>query len=208
MKLYYSAGSCSTCCHIALEEAGLSHEAIAVDFDQTSDPNFIQAMKLNGMGTLPVLDFGNGKALTQNLSILTYIADNAPEKKLLPAQGTFERAEAMTWLSFVAADLHKAVGGLFGVPHYSTDAAKKEEYRAYQMKSAEQTLSYLNANLAGKDYLMGKQYTVADAYAFIVVGWTKWLNVSLDAYPNIQSYMGRILERPATQKVFKIEGLA
>lgn len=208
MKLYYSAGSCSTCCHIALEEAGLPHEAIAVDFDQPNDPNLIQAMKLNGMGTLPVLDFGNGKALTQNLSILTYIADQAPEKKLLPAHGTFERAEAMTWLSFVAADLHKSIGALFGVQYYSTDAAKREEYRSYLLKSADQTLTYLNGKLAGKDYLMGSQYTVADAYAFIVLGWTKWLNISLDAYPNVRTYLGRVLERPATQKVFKLEGLA
>ena len=207
MKLFYAPGSCSTCCHIALEEAGLKYEAVAVDFDNTTDPNVEFVAKLHPLGTLPVMTLDAGKVLTQNISILTHIADSVPEKKLLPAVGTFERAEAMNHLSFVAADLHKAVGGLFATSSFSTDTTKQAEFRAWGMVNAENTLNHLDRLLTGKDYLMGKQFTVADAYAFIVLGWTKWLDIPLAPYKNISSFMNRVLERPAVQKVFKDEGL-
>jgi glutathione S-transferase len=207
MKLYYSAGSCSTSCHIALEESGLKHEVVAIDWDQTADPNLKLIEKLNPLGTLPVVTFDHGKTLTQNISILTYIADQAPDKKLLPTPGTFERAEAMNWLSFVATDLHKSVGALFAVSSYSPDPAKQTEFRTWALAGANKNLTYLDQNLAGKDYLMGKQFTVADGYAFVVAGWSKWLNIPLDPYSNLRSYLGRVLERPAVQKVLKLEGL-
>src|SRR5437870_2124852 len=103
MKLYYSAGSCSTSCHISLEESGLKHEAIGIDWDNQSDPNIALVTKLNPLGTLPVMVVENGKTLTQNIAIHTYVADLAPHSNLLPPSGTFERAEAMQWLSFVAS---------------------------------------------------------------------------------------------------------
>lgn len=208
MKLYYSAGSCSTSCHIALEEAGLPHEAIGVNWDNASDPNLALVEKLNPLGTLPILALDQGTVLSQNVAILTHIADLAPAKKLLPAVGTIERAEAMNWLSFVASDLHKSVGALFAVPGYSQDPAKQAEFRAWALAGVNSTLSHLNQGLAGKDYLMGKQFTVADGYAFVVAGWSKWLDVSLQPYPHITAYLGRMMERPAVQKVFKLEGLS
>src|SRR4051812_34401540 len=112
MKLYYSAGSCSTSCHITLEESGLKYDAIEVDFDNASDPNVALVSKLNALGTLPILITDDGKQLDQNLAIHTYIADKAPGKNLLPAEGTYERAEALNWLSFVCSDLHKGIGAL------------------------------------------------------------------------------------------------
>src|SRR3954464_7385082 len=93
MKLYYSAGSCSTSCHITLEESGLKYEAIEVDWDNKSDPNISVVTKLNPLGTLPILVTDDGNQLDQNLAIHTYIADLAPDKKLLPKVGTFERAQ-------------------------------------------------------------------------------------------------------------------
>jgi glutathione S-transferase len=206
MKLYYSAGSCSTSCHIALEESGLKYEAIAVDFDNASDPNLALTAKLNLLGTLPVLITDDGKQLDQNLSIQTYIADLAGQNKLLPAPGSFERAEAMNWLSFVAADLHKGIGGLFAVAGF-TDPKIQEVVRKSLLERATGYLSYLDAKLAGKDYLMGKNFIAADGYAFVVLGWTKWLEVPLTSYKNIEAYMDRIAARPAVAKVLKVEGL-
>jgi glutathione S-transferase len=185
----------------------LKHEVVEIDWDQTEDPNLKLIEKLNPMGTLPVATLDNGKVLNQNLSILTYIADQVPEKKLLPPAGTVERAEAMNWLSFIAADLHKAVGGLFSTKAFSPDPAKQADYRAWGLANANKALAHLDRGLAGKEYLMGSQFTVADSYAFIVAGWTKWLDIPLTSYPNIESFQNRVLERPAVQKVFKLEGL-
>jgi len=206
MKLYYSAGSCSMSCHITLEESGLKYEAIQVDFDNASDPNIALTAKMNSLGTLPILITDDGKQLDQNLAIHAYIADKAPAKNLLPAAGTFERYEAVNLLSFVAADLHKGIGALFGVSAF-TDPKIQEVVRGNMLVKANEYLKYLDAKLAGKDYLMGSTFTAADAYAFVVVGWTKWLEVPLTPYKNIESYMGRVAARPAVATVLKAEGL-
>jgi glutathione S-transferase len=205
MKLYYSAGSCSTSCHITLEESGLPYEAIKMDFDNAADVATVT--QLNALGTLPVLITDDGKQLDQNLSIATYVADLAPQKKLLPAQGTFERAQAMNWLSFVAADLHKGVGGLFGVPYISQDTKIQGVVRESMLVRANQYLKYLDTGLAGKDYVMGSNFTVADSYAFVVSGWTKWLEIPLTPYKNVEAYLARVASRPAVAKVLKAEGL-
>jgi glutathione S-transferase len=207
MKLYYSAGSCSTSCHIALEESGAKYEAIEVDFDNANDPNLALTAKMNGLGTLPILITDDGKQLDQNLSIQTYIADLVGHQKLLPAPGTFERNEAMNWLSFVAADLHKGIGALFSVSSISSDPKIQEVIRKSMLERANGYLSYLNQKLEGKDYLMGKNFIAADGYAFVVLGWTKWLEIPLTPYQNIQSYLARIAARPAVAKVLQVEGL-
>lgn len=208
MKLYYSAGSCSTSCHITLEEAGIKYEAIEVDWDNASDPNIALITKLNPLGTLPIFITDDGKQLDQNISIHEYIADRAPEKKLLPAVGTTERAQALNWLSFVGTDLHKSIGALFSVRAISSDAAVQETVRKFMVGRANECLGYMDSKLAGNDYLMGKQFTIADAYAFVVTGWTRWLEIPLAPYKNIQAYMARVAARPAVAKVLKDEGLA
>ena len=182
MKLYYSAGSCSMSCHIVLEESGLKYEAIQIDFDNASDPNVALVTKLNPLGTLPILITDDGKQLDQNLSIQTYVADLAPGKNLLPPAGTRERAEALNWMSFVASDLHKGIGSMFGIPSISEDKAVQATVRKYMADKANDYLHYLDTKLAGKDYLMGKTFTPADAYAFVVTGWTKWLEIPLTPY--------------------------
>ena len=207
MKLYYSAGSCSTSCHISLEESGLKYEAVQVDFDNQSDPNFALTQKLNPLGTLPILLTDAGKQLDQNLSIHVYIADQATNKNLFPAQGSFERFEALNWLSFVAADMHKAVGGLFGLAAYENDKSVQATVRKNLVGRANEVLAYLNSRLQGRSYILGDQFSVIDSYAFVVSGWTKYVDVSLTPYPNIESYMGRVASRPAVTKVLKAEGL-
>ena len=201
MKLYYSAGSCSTSCHIALEESGLAYEAIELDFDKAEDAALVQ--KLNPLGTLPIFITDDGKQLDQNIAIQTYVAEKAAAKNLLPASGTYERARAENWLSFVAADLHKSVGALFGVPYYSDDKTVQSAVRKFHFGNANNNLKYLNDHLAQNDYLMGKNFTVADGYAFIVVSWTKWLDIPLAPYPHVEKYMARVSARPAVAKVLK-----
>jgi glutathione S-transferase len=207
MKLYYSGGSCSTSCHITLEESGLKYEAIEIDWDNTSDPNIAVALKLNPLGTLPILLTDDGKQLDQNLAIHTYVAEQAAGKNLLPAAGTVERAQALNWLSFVCSDLHKSVGGMFSIKAYSPDKSVQEAVRGYLFARANEYITYLDSQLEGKDYLMGKTFTPADAYAFVVLGWTKYVEVPLTPYKNVQAYLGRIAARPAVAKVLKEEGL-
>ncbi len=207
MKLYYSAGSCSTSCHITLEESGLRYEAIQVDWDNKADPNIALIAQLNPLGTLPVFITDEGKQLDQNVAIHTYIAERAEGRDLLPPAGTSERAEAMNWLSFVNSDLHKGIGGLFSVPYISEDKSVQEAARKYMVNEANKYIAYVDSKLSGKDYLMGKTFTPADAYAFVVLGWTQWLDIPLAPYKNVQAYLARVASRPSVAKVLKEEGL-
>jgi glutathione S-transferase len=163
--------------------------------------------KLNPLGTLPILITDDGKQLDQNIAIHAYVAEKAPGKNLLPAHGTFERAQADNWLSFVASDLHKGIGALFGVPYYSEDKTVREAARNYLAKNANNYIAYLEAKLEGRDFLLGKQFSAADAYAFVVLGWTKWLEIPLTPYSRVQAYLARVASRPAVAKVLKDEGL-
>ncbi len=207
MKLYYSAGSCSTSCHITLEEGGFKYEAIEVDFDNAADPNVALINKLNPLGTLPIFITDENKQLDQNLAIHAYLAAKAPGKNLLPAPGTLEYAQALNWLSFVAADLHKSVGGMFGIPYMSDDRSVQQAARQFMLGRANETLSYLDRHLGGKDYILGQNFSAIDAYAFVVVGWTKYLDIPLAPYKNIEAYVARVAARPAVAKVLKEEGL-
>ncbi|MEW6058021.1 MAG: glutathione S-transferase family protein [Bdellovibrionota bacterium] len=207
MKLYYSAGSCSTSCHISLEESGLKYEAIEVDWENASDPNVALVTKLNPMGTLPVAVLGPDQVLSQNIAIHTHIADQVPERGLLPKVGSFERAEAMHWLSFVASDLHKAYSPLFGLKLISNDPKAQAEVRKWGESNLHECFAYLDKRLSGRDYILGKNFSVVDSYCFVVSGWAKWLEIPTASYPNLGQYLKRVSERPAVQKVLKEEGL-
>jgi glutathione S-transferase len=206
MKLYYSAGSCSTSCHITLEESGLKYEAISVDWSNPSDPSLKIVEQLNPMGTLPILVTDQGKVLNQNLAIHGYVADLAPSAKLLPPSGTIERAEAMNWLSFVAADYHKSFSPLFGLGAFEDERAKKA-VRDLSVASVNQCFALLDQHLAGKQFILGSQFSVIDAYCFVVTGWGQFLEVPIASYKNLSSYIGRVAARPAVHKVMKEEGL-
>jgi glutathione S-transferase len=207
MKLYYSSGSCSASCHITLEESGLRYEAVGIDWDNPSDPNVKEVLRLNPLGTVPVMVTDKGKSLDQNIAIHTYVADQVPERKLLPAVGSLERAEAMNWLSFVASDLHKSFSPLFGIKTMSKDEQVQTTVRSWAVQNVNGYLAYLDQKLSGKTFLTGSNFTPADAYCFIVLNWTKWVSISLDPYKNIQAYQARIYQRPAVQKVLKEEGI-
>lgn len=207
MKLFYSAGSCSTSCHITLEESGLPYEAVEVDWNNPQDPNIALIQELNPQGTLPVFLTDQGTVLAQNVAVHTYVAERVPEKKLLPPAGTLERAEAMHWLSFVASDLHKSFSPLFALASISPDKSVQEAVRRWSVGAVKDNLACLESRLAGRDYVMGDTFTVVDAYASVVVNWANWLEIPLADYPRIRTYLDRVKARPAVKKVYEAEGL-
>jgi glutathione S-transferase len=193
-------------CHIALEEAGLSYTPVQIDWDKPS-AELEEMKKLNPLGVVPVLITDQGKAITQNAAILEYLADAKPSAHLLAGVGTAERAETMQWVAFVSADLHKSFSPLFMVDSITANETGRKDVRAWAEKNLHAYLSHVDKSLAGKDYICGKQFTVADCYLFTVVNWCQWVQVSTTEYKNLGAYMGRISERPAVQKVLKMEGL-
>ena len=205
MKFYYSTGTCSTSCHIALEEAGLPFDPVEVSWKRKV--NVEELEKVNPLGQVPALVTDSGTEITQNVAILEYIGDKKPESKLLPRPGTDERAQVSSWLSFAASDLQKAFFPILGAARMTSQESAHDDLKNFAVRNIEKYLAHLDRKLDGKEYITGQQFTVADAYLFTVIGWCKWAKIKLAPYPNVKAYMKRVSDRPAVKRVLEKEEL-
>ena len=198
MKLYFSPGACSLSPHIALLESGLPFtlELASTKTHQLKDGTDFYT--INPLGYVPVLELDNGQRLREGPAIVQYIADQAPASKLAPTNGTWERYQLQEWLTFIGTEIHKTFSPLFN-PNMP-DAAK-ELFRAQILKR----LTWVDSQLADKDYLTGAQFTVADGYLFTVCGWTKFVGVDVSALANLGKFLERVGARPAVQKAIADE---
>jgi glutathione S-transferase len=201
MKLYYSPGACSLSPHIALREAGLAFEALKAPTKTHKLDDGTDYYTINPLGYVPLLELDDGTRLTEGPAIVQYIADQAPLKNLAPANGTLARYRLQSLLNFIGTELHKGYGPLF-------NPATPEEYKAIARDKLVQRYKWVDAQLEGKDYLTGEQFTVADAYLFTVTNWASRVGVDLSAYANVSAFVARVAARPAVQEALKAEGLA
>lgn len=132
MKLYFSTATCSTACHIAMEELGL--EFIPVEVSWKRNLNVDELNKINPLGAVPVLISEQGKTLTQNVAILEYLADQKPSAHLLAEPGSWERNETISWVTFVASDLQKAFNPFFHSKDMTASESAQKEIRDFTTK--------------------------------------------------------------------------
>ena len=200
MKLYYSPGACSLSPHIALHEAGLQHELVKVDLRAKKLENGDDYLKVNPKGQVPALMLDSGELVTEGPVIVQMIADKAAAKNLAPAATSAERYKLQEWLAYINGELHKNIGPLFN-PALSDDAKGVFKDRALGK------FRYVDGQLAGKDYLMGKQFTVADGYMFVMLAWADRNKFDLSGLSNLKAYQARVAARPGVQAALKMEGL-
>jgi glutathione S-transferase len=200
MKLYYSPGACSLSPHIALLEAGLPYDLVKVDVRAKKLENGDDYLKVNPKGQVPALALDNGELLTEGPVIVQVIADKAAGKNLAPARDSAERYKLLEWLNFVTSELHKNFGPMFS-------PMLAEEAKPFFKDRVMGKFKYLETALAGRDYLMGKQFTVADAYLFTMLTWADRLKFDLSSMPTLLAYKARVAARPKVQEALTKEGL-
>ena len=200
MKLYYSPGACSLSPHIVLHEAGLPCELVLASTKSHKLQDGTDYYTINPKGSVPLLELDSGERLTEGPAIVQYLADQVPDRKLAPAFGTMARYRLMEWLNFITSELHKSFGAFF-TPGMPDDA------KALYRNRLRQRLQYVDEQLAGKSYLMGDDFTVADAYLFTVSNWTVPTQVDISDLANLQAFRERMLARPSVQAAMKHEGL-
>ena len=200
MKLYYSPGACSLSPHIALLEAGLPYDLVKVDLKAKKLENGDDFLKINPKGQVPVLALDSGELVTEGPVIVQMIADKASGKNLAPARDSAERYKLLEWLNFVGTELHKNFGPMFS-PVLADDA------KAFFKDRVMGKFKYIDGALAGSDYLMGKQFTVADGYLFTMLSWADRMKFDLSALPNLLAYKARVGARPKVQEALIKEGL-
>ena len=200
MKLYYSPGACSLSPHIALLEAGLAFEAVAAPTKTHQLPDGSDYYAVNPLGYVPLLELDDGTRLREGPVIVQYIADQVPTKNLAPANGTLARSRLQEWLNFIGTELHKSFSPLFN-PATPADA------KAAAAEKVGKRLVFVDGELAGKNYLAGDNFSVADGYLFTVVNWAGRVGLDLSNVPNVRAHHARVAARPAVQAAMKAEGL-
>jgi glutathione S-transferase len=201
MKLYYSPGACSLSPHIVLREAGIHADLEQVDLKTKRTKSNADFTAINPKGQVPALVLDDGQVLTEGPAVVQYLADRKPEAKLAPPNGTIERYRVEEWLNFITAELHKSFGALFN-PDVPAD------YKSFAKDLIAGRFAYVDRHLAQHGpFLMGSQFTVADAYLFTVANWTKFLKIDLGQWPNLKAYVERVAGRPKVQEALKAEGL-
>jgi glutathione S-transferase len=201
MKLYYTPGACSLSPHIALLEAGLPYDLVKVDLRAKKLENGDDFLAVNPKGQVPALALDSGELVTEGPIIIQMIADKVAAKNLAPARDSAERYKLLEWLNFITTELHKNLGALFS-------PVLKDDAKAFFKDRAMGKFRYIETQLAGRDYLMGKQFTVADGYLFTMLMWaTDRLGFDLSGMPNLTAYKARVAARPKVQEALTREGL-
>ncbi|HEX6550693.1 MAG TPA: glutathione transferase GstA [Gammaproteobacteria bacterium] len=201
MKLYYSPGACSLAPHIVLNELGLPFEAVAVDLKTHKLADGTDYYSINPKGYVPALVLDNGEVFTEIAAILQYLGDLNPQAKLIPAYGTLERYRVIEWLTFISSELHKSFSPLWN------PALAEPAKQLFRDKLA-QRFTYLDKHLADKSYLMGEQYTVADAYAYTILSWKDALKLDISSWKNLEAYVRRNAARQQVRETVHSEKLA
>jgi glutathione S-transferase len=200
MKLYYFPGACSLAPHIVAREASLAIELVRVDLATHKTETGEDYFKINPRGYVPALQI-DGELHTEVAALVQYLAEQAPQSKLLPAAGTMERFRFNQWLTFVSQELHKT----FSPWLWDANVAESTKQAAREKLAAR--FAELDALFATRPYLTGDAFTVADAYAFTIVNWSNFLKIDLKPYPNLQAFMARVAARPKVREALEAERL-
>lgn len=200
MKLYYSPGACSLAPHIALREAGLSFMLEKVNLRAKTTEHGADFTAINPKGYVPALELDDGSLLTEAGVMLQYIADQAPASGLAPAFGTMARYHLMETIHFISTELHKSAGALF-------NPAAPEAWRQVVQGLLGRRFGFIEGRLGDNPYIEGAQFTVADAYLFTVLSWSRPLKIDLTPWPGLSAYVTRIRSRPKVIETLQAEGL-
>jgi glutathione S-transferase len=185
MKLYYAPGACSLSPHIVSREAGINLDLEQVDNREKKTKTGKDYWGINPKGQVQVLELDNGQRLTEGPVIVQYLADQKPASGLVPSSGSIDRYRVQEWLNFVTSELHKTYGPIFR-------PTTPDEYKKISKESLGKRFDWIDEQLAGKQYLMGDKFAVADAYLFTVLRWSPRIDVDLSKWPNIKAYMDRV----------------
>lgn len=197
MKLYYAPGACSLSPHIVAEEAGIALEYEKVDLKTHKTAAGADFYAINPKGYVPALLLDDGSLLSEGPAIVQYLADQKPAANLIPPNGSPARYHVLEWLAFINSEMHKTFSPLFG--------PSSDEVKADARAKLAKRFAYVDGQLAGKSYLVGDAFSVADAYLFVMTSWAIFQKIEVPA--NVAAFRARVTARPAVHAALKAEGL-
>jgi len=205
LTFFYFPRACSLAVHIALEESGLDYERRIVDL-RTQQNQSAEYLATNPTGAVPALTIGE-QTLTEAHAILTYLGDQNPEKNLLPQPGDFRRYQAHQWMNFMSSSVHPYVRSIFRSSVYAgEDDEANAAVKAQGIKNLAKATATVEQRLSGQRWAVGDEFSVADAYLFVMYLWTTDDRIaSIPERPNWEALAKRVWQRPAVQRVVAVE---
>ena len=200
MKLFYSPGACSLSPHIVAQEAGIDLQLVKVDTKTKTIATDGDYWAINPKGYVPAIEAENGEVLTEGPAIVQYLADLRPGSNLAPANGTWARTRLQETLNYITSEIHKSYSPLF-------NPKTPEEVRTERKEYLRKRYALLDKQLEGRNYLFGDQFTIADAYLFVVTNWARGVKLDLSDFTNLLAFQERVAARPAVQAAMRVEGL-
>jgi glutathione S-transferase len=200
MKLFTRPGTCSLATNIALREAGIPFEVVKVSRHTGKTSDGVDFNEINSKGYVPALLLDSGEVLTENAALLQYVADLNPAAKLAPPAGTLERYRLSEWLAFINSEIHKGFSPMFS-------ANPSEDLKHYARSNLTKRLGWLSEHLGSRPFLLGEQFSVADAYLFVVLSWSPHAGFDLSPWPNLLAFQDRVAARPHVIEAMTAEGL-
>ncbi|MEP7156596.1 MAG: glutathione S-transferase N-terminal domain-containing protein [Betaproteobacteria bacterium] len=205
IKLYYSPGACSLAPHIVLEELGIAYEAVLVSL-KDGEHKKADYLKINPKARVPALNV-DGKVLTENVAILTYLGGGYAERGLWP-KDTWKQAEALSLMAWLSSSVHIAAAGIFRPERFAEDGSAKETVTATGRATLEKYFADIEKLLTGKTFAMGGQYTVCDPYLMVFYRWGNRIGIPMkERFPMWGKHAQRVASRPTVKRVLEAEGI-
>ncbi|MDP2332841.1 MAG: glutathione S-transferase N-terminal domain-containing protein [Reyranella sp.] len=201
LKFYYAPGACSTASHIGLEESGARFDSQALSFakNEQKTPEYL---KINPRGRVPALVIDEG-AIVENTAILDYVAAKyAPH--LMPKDPA-QRARAISLMAWFSNTVHPSFTHISRPERFATDTAVHEHLKAVGRENFHANLKEIDGFLAGKQWIMGNDFSVVDGYALVFYGWGKRIGLPVADLENYTAWKDRMLARPAVRRVLERE---
>lgn len=198
MKLYYSPNACSLAPHIVLRELGFAFELIKVDLDQHLTDLNEDFYQLNQKGQVPLLQLDDGSLLTEGAVISQFLVDQSSRKDLLAEINTADRYKTLSWMNFIASEIHKAYSPFFNDSY-------NEQCKSVYSIILNKHYAWVDQQLNGQNYLTGSNFTIADIYLFVVTRWADFIGLDLAHFSHLVSFMQRISERQTVQDAIAAE---
>ena len=206
LKLYTSPRACSTACHIALGESGLDYEVEIIKIREGQHKT-VDYLAINPWGKIPTLLIDD-EVLTEAHAILSYIGEKSP-KSLLPDDNTMGRTRAHEWMNFLSSTVHIAFRPLFRPHFFLKEKSLYPKLLEVGAPNLRNTLLEVDRRLAGREFALGKDFSVVDPYLFVFYMWSQRDDIAPHTadMTNWKAHAKRILERPATWKCLNREGV-
>jgi len=202
LTLYYFPGACSMASHVALEEVGASYEKRLILLSK-GEQRTETYLKINPRGKVPALDI-DGKVLTENVAILTYLAKRFPEARLLPAD-LFAEARCISAMAWFSSTVHPSFTHIARPERFAEDTAAHGSLKETGRKAFWANLQEIDGLLKGKEWMMGSQYTVCDPYALVFYGWGVRIELPMKGLAAYTAFKDRMMKRPAVRRVLEWE---